>query len=104
MASTLREAQKCMHDDRVVGSHKVKVTILASEWRSSEGGLSTLNRELAIWLAKCTEVEITFFLPQCSIEDRNVALRHKVNIVEATPRPDWIGSAFHQMICKSTLL
>ena len=92
MASALREAQKCMQDDRVVGSHKLKVTILASEWRSSKGGLSTLNRELAIWLAKCNEVEITFFLPQCSIEDRNVALQHKVNIVEATPRP-----GFHQL-------
>ena len=73
----------------------IRVTILASEWGSSKGGLSTLNRELAIQLAKCPEVEITFFLPQCSQEDKKVALEHNVKIVEATPLPafeqlDWL--------------
>ena len=29
-----------------------------------------MNRELAIHLAKCPEVEITFFLPQCSQMDK----------------------------------
>ena len=93
MASVLQKAQT--HDDRVHGSRKVKVTILASEWGSSNGGLSTINRELAIQLAKFPEVEITFFLPKCSQEDKNVALYHKVKIVEATPLPcfeqlDWL--------------
>ena len=81
--------------DDVHGSRKVQVTILASEWGSSKGGLSTINRELAIQLAKCNEVEITFFLPQCSQEDKELALRHNVRIVEATPLPgfdqlDWL--------------
>ena len=71
--------------DDVHGPRKVQVTILASEWESSKGGLSTINRELAIQLAKCNEVEITFFLPQCSQEDKKLALRHNVRIVEATP-------------------
>ena len=44
------------------GSCKVKVIILASEWGSSKEELSILNRELAIQLAKCPEVEITVFL------------------------------------------
>ena len=93
MASASQKAQT--HDDRVHGSRKVKVTILASEWGSSNGGLSTINRELAIQLAKFPEVEITFFLPKCSQEDRNIALEHKVKIVEATPLPgfkqlDWL--------------
>ena len=48
-----------MCDDQLCGSRKVKVTILASEWGSSKGGLSTINRELALQLAKCSEVEIT---------------------------------------------
>ncbi|XP_073257638.1 uncharacterized protein [Porites lutea] len=74
-----------MCDDQVCGFHKVKVTILASEWGSSKGGLSTINRELALQLAKCPEVEITFFLPQCSQEDRKVALQNNVKIVEAEP-------------------
>ncbi|CAH3020394.1 unnamed protein product, partial [Porites evermanni] len=93
MASPLQKAQT--HDDRVHGSRKVKVTILASEWGPSNRGLSTINRELAIQLAKFPELEITFFLPKCSQEDKNVALDHKVKIVEATPLPcfeqlDWL--------------
>ena len=94
MASTLQEAHT--YDDQVPrGSRKVKVTILASEWGSNNGGLSTINRELAIQLAKFSEVEITFFLPQCGQEDKKAALRHKIKIVEATPRSgfkplDWL--------------
>ena len=76
-----------MCDDQLCGSPKVKVTILVSEWGSSKGGLSTRNRELALQLAKCPEVEITFFLPQCSDEDKKVALQNNVKIVEATPVP-----------------
>ena len=79
------------------GSRKVKVTILASEWGSSKEELSTMNRELAIQLAKCPEVEITVFLPQCSQKDKKEVLKYKVKIVEATPRSgfkqlDWLCS------------
>ncbi|CAH3146477.1 unnamed protein product [Porites evermanni] len=93
MASSLREPQS--RDCRVGDSRKVQVTILASEWGSSKGGLSTINRELAIQLAKYPEVEITFFLPQCSKEDKELALRYNVKIVEATPlsgfeQLDWL--------------
>ena len=70
-------------------SRKIKVTILASEWGSSKGGLSTLNRELAIHLAKCPEVEITFFLPQCSQMDKKEAHENSVRIVETTCRPSF---------------
>ena len=95
MASPLQKAQT--HHDRVHGSPKVKVTILASEWGSSNGGLSNINKELAIQLAKFPEVEITFFLPKCSQEDKKVALDHKVKIIEATPlssyeQLDWLCS------------
>ena len=92
--SSSRESESLA--DKINESRKViRVTILASEWGSSKGGLSTLNRELAIQLAKCPEVEITFFLPQCSQEDKKVALEHNVKIVEATPLPafeqlDWL--------------
>ena len=68
-------------------SRKVQVTILASEWGSSKGGLSTINRELAFQFAKCPEAEITFFLPKCSEEDKKLALQHNVTIIEATHRP-----------------
>ena len=68
-------------------SPKVQVTILSSEWGSSKGGLSTINRELAIQLAKCPEAEITFFMPKCLQEDEKLALLHNVKIVEASRRP-----------------
>ena len=76
-------------------SRKVQVTILASEWGSIKGGLTTINRELAIQLAKCPEVEITLFLPKCSQEEKKLALQHNVTIIEATRRPgleelDWL--------------
>ena len=78
------------------GPNKVQVTILASGWGSSKGGISTINRELAIQLAKFSEVQITYFLPKCSEEDRKVALSHGINILEATPPPgfeeiDWLS-------------
>ena len=85
MASGLQKAQ--MYDDRVHGSRKVKVTILASEWGSSYGGLSSLNRELAIQLARFPEVEITLFLPKCSQTDKTVAFEYNVKIVEAKQMP-----------------
>ena len=66
------------------GPNKVQVTILASEWGSSKGGLSTINRELAIQLAKFPEVQITYFLPKCSEEDKKVARSHDIKILEAT--------------------
>ena len=85
MTATLQKAEMC--DDQVHGTRIVKVTILASEWGSSNGGLSTLNRELAIQLSKFPEVEITFFLPKCSQQDKKEALEYNVKIVEAKPVP-----------------
>ena len=71
------------------GPSKLKITILASEWGSSKGGLSTINRELAIHLAKLPNVEITLFLPQCSEVDKSTANGHEISIVEATRRPGY---------------
>ncbi|XP_067050400.1 NLR family CARD domain-containing protein 3-like isoform X2 [Acropora muricata] len=74
----------------------IKVTILASEWGSSKGGLSTINRELAIQLAKFPNVEVTFFLPKCSHERRKEAQHHGISLVVAERRPgyeelDWLS-------------
>ena len=61
--------------------------MLSREWRSStDGDLSTINRELAIQLAKHSKVEVSVFLPQCNEEDRNNAASHHVQLVEA----DWL--------------
>ena len=52
-----------------------------------------MNRELAIQLAKCPEVEITVFLPQCSKKDKKEALKYKVKIVEATSLHAWLRTS-----------
>ena len=88
MASSSRQPQEY--------DKTIKVTILASEWGSSNGGLSTLNRELAIQLAKFPDVEVSFFLPKCSHESKKEAQRHSISIVEAERRPgyeelDWLS-------------
>ena len=75
----------------------IRVTSLASEWGSSKGGLSTINRELAIQLAKFPDVEVTFFLPKCSYKSKKEAQRHGISIVKAERRPgyeelDWLSS------------
>ena len=68
-------------------SSKLRVTLLSSEWRSTKGGLSTINRELAIQLAKNPSVEVSVYLPQCSEEDKRVAASHNVHLVEAQKMP-----------------
>ena len=93
MASTSNLSQEA---ELAGGLNKVQVTILASEWGSSKGGLSTISRELAIQLAKLPEVEITVFLPTCSKEDKSQALLSNVKIVEARRLPgfdelDWLS-------------
>ena len=74
----------------------IKVTILASEWGSSKGGLSTINRELAVQLAKSPDVQVTFFLPKCSPKNKEEAQCHSISIIEAERRPgfnelDWLS-------------
>ena len=68
-------------------SGKLKVTLLSSEWRSTKGDLSTINRELAIQLAKHPSVEVSIYLPQCSEEDKRVAARHNVHLIKADKMP-----------------
>ena len=77
----------------------LRVTLLASEWSSSMGGLSTINRQLAILLAKHKQVEVTLLVPQfaCSEEEKRAARSHNVAIREAERRPgyndplDWLS-------------
>ena len=59
------------------------ITLLASEWKSSKGGLSTINRELAIQLAKQPYLSVSFFLPECSENDKEAANWYGVNVIKA---------------------
>ena len=79
-------------------SRKLRVTLLSSEWRSTKGGLSTINRELAIQLAKHPSVEVSVYLPQCSEADKRIAASHNVHLTEAQKMAgydnpiDWLSS------------
>ena len=84
----------------------LNVTLLSGEWKSSKGGFSTINRELAIQLAKHPDVEVSVYLPQCSEEDKKIAASLNVKIIEAEELPgfepvDWLGSIpeNHAMDC-----
>ena len=55
----------------------LNITLLASEWKSSAGGLSTLNRELAIHLSQTQNVRVSLLVPEgaCNNEDKREAYR-----------------------------
>ena len=85
-------------------SRKLKVTLLSSEWGSTKGGLSTINRELAIQLAKDGNVEVCMYLPTFSDEDEKAASDCRVSLIKAKEKPgydpiDWLASIprEHQM-------
>ena len=76
----------------------LKITILGDEFASLAGGLSTLNKELAIHLAEQSNVEVTFFIPEgaCTDEHKKTAESYGITIVEARRRPgydphDWLS-------------
>ena len=75
---------------------KVQVTLLAGEWGSSKGGLPTVNRLLAMELAKQPDFQVTFYLQECSEEDRQMANSHGINIIKAKKQHaydplEWLG-------------
>ncbi|XP_068687962.1 uncharacterized protein [Montipora foliosa] len=101
-SSASQEAQESMSCQ--TPSRKLKVTLLSSEWQSTKGGLSTLNRELAIQLAKYQNVEVSMYLPECSEEDVRIAGENYVKLIKAKVlygyKPiDWLSSlpANHQV-------
>ena len=81
----------------MISSRKLKVTLLSCEWGSIKGGLSTFNRELAIQLAKNDNVEVSMYLPLCSVEDEIAAAGFSVSLLKAKKRPgyhdptDWLA-------------
>ncbi|XP_067024303.1 uncharacterized protein [Acropora muricata] len=74
------------------------ITLLASEWNSLGGGLSTLNREFAIHLAQQTNVRVSLLVPVDACNDRvkREAQSFNINVVEAKQRRgcdplEWLG-------------
>ena len=64
----------------------LNITLLASEWKTSAGGLSTLNRELAIHLAQVQNVRGSLFVPEgsCNDEDKSEARSFGISILNAS--------------------
>ena len=97
-STTASTSQEGLEEGPSLSSNQpLKVTLLSSEWRPSKEGLSTVNRELAIQLAKHPNVEVCVYLPNCSDEDKNVAGSYNVQLIEAEELPgfepiDWLTS------------
>ena len=73
------------------------MTLLSSGWGSTKGDLCTINRELAIQLAKNDNVEVSMYLPLCSEEDERAAAGFRVCLLKAKKKPgydpiDWLTS------------
>ena len=76
----------CLQND--TEERKLRVTLLSAEWKASRNGdLTTINRELAIQMAKHPNVEVSVFLPQCSEEDKKDADSYNVKLIEAVRVP-----------------
>ena len=95
----------CLQND--TGERKLRVTLLSAGWKaSSNGDLTTINRELATQMAKHPNVEVSVFLPQCSEEDKKDADSYNVKLIEAVKLSgfepvDWLASVpeGHAMDC-----
>ena len=80
---------------------------MSAEWKASiNRDLTTINRELAIQMAKHPNVEVSVFLPQCSEEDKRDADSYNVKLIEAVKLSgfepvDWLASLpdGHAMDC-----
>ena len=75
------------------------VTLLGGEWGSSAGGLSTINRELAIHLSNRSAVKVSLLVPEgaCNYEEKNEALTYGITVVEAKRR-----AAFDRLVWLSS--
>ncbi|XP_044179056.1 uncharacterized protein LOC122960680 isoform X1 [Acropora millepora] len=79
------EASKQSDAMQVSQGQILNITLLASEWKSSAGGLSTLNRELAIHLAQVQHVKVSILVPEgaCDVKDKIEAGHFNISILDA---------------------
>ena len=89
MTSSSSQNEPGIQDGESTIRSTLNVMLLGSEWNSLEGGLSTFNRELAIYLSKHPEVEVILLVPEgtCKDEEKREAGSHGITIVEAKDQP-----------------
>ena len=75
----------CEQEAHFARCNTLKVTLLGTDWSLSAGGLSTINRELAIQLSQLPKVDVSFYIPKghCTFESKKEAQSHGVTVVEA---------------------
>ena len=81
------------------GRSILKFALLANEWGSSKGGLSTINRTLAMHLAKHANFEVTILVPEfeCGEEDKitarglNIAIKEVQRLLAFSDPLDWLS-------------
>jgi len=71
---------KAVPDETSIGSRQRRILLVADEWRSGRGGVSTVNRELAIALAK-HGIDTAVMVPRTSESDIRAASEHDVELV-----------------------
>ncbi|XP_068687498.1 uncharacterized protein [Montipora foliosa] len=82
----------------VQSKEALDITLLGSEWNSSAGGLSTLNREFAIHLSQQPNVRVSLLVPEgsCKDEEKIEAQNFGINVLDARKQPgfseplDWL--------------
>ena len=92
-ASTTASSEEEKKEQRLIDA-----MFLCDEWKSSKGGLSTFNRELAINLAETTSgsMNIHCYVSRSDDHDREEAEQHGVNLITAQTVPgsrdplDWL--------------
>ncbi|HKR00627.1 MAG TPA: glycosyltransferase, partial [Pyrinomonadaceae bacterium] len=73
-------------------SERVCLLVIATEWDSRHGGLSTFNRDLCVALAGAG-ARVVCYVPEASAEEKRRASEVKVEIVEATRIPSFNDTA-----------
>ena len=82
-ASAASSSLVCLRNNSDSSSNRrLRVTLLSSEWKSTKRGLSTINRELAIHLAKHPSLKVSIHLSECDEGDKRVAANHNIHLIE----------------------
>ncbi|AVT28190.1 hypothetical protein C6361_00275 [Plantactinospora sp. BC1] len=76
--------------DGADGASATRFLLVADEWHSEAGGISTLNRELAVALAE-VGVDVRVMVPTATQQDRDAALKDGVQLVAPDPVPGITG-------------
>ena len=79
---------------------RLRFLLVADEWKSTHGGISTVNRELAVALAG-EGFDVTVVVPATSSDDRDSASAAGVNLAIPEPIP---GLSDRELLCTKPIV